>query len=62
MKSLANDERYFNAKIGFISLLHTFGLNISFHPHIHMIILGGGLEELYNLKKFTILLKKEKME
>ena len=43
MKSLADDKRYLNAKIGFISLLHTFGSNISFHPHIHMIILGGGL-------------------
>jgi len=43
MKSLSADEQFLGAKIGFISLLHTFGSNLSYHPHIHMILIGGGL-------------------
>ena len=43
MKSLSADEKFLGAKIGFISLLHTFGSNLSYHPHIHIILIGGGL-------------------
>ena len=30
-------------KIGFTSVLHTWGQNLSFHPHIHCIVPAGGL-------------------
>lgn len=30
-------------QIGFSSILHTWGQNLWFHPHIHMIVSGGGL-------------------
>lgn len=30
-------------QIGFTSILHTWGQNLWFHPHIHMIVSGGGL-------------------
>jgi hypothetical protein len=43
LKLLAKDKKHLNAEIGFISVLHTFGSNLSYHPHIHVIILGGGL-------------------
>ena len=33
------------AKPGFISVLHTWDQKLLFHPHIHMIIPGGGLSE-----------------
>jgi len=32
-------------KPGIISVLHTWGSNLNFHPHIHMIVLGGGLTD-----------------
>jgi Putative transposase/Transposase zinc-binding domain len=35
-------ERY-KADPGMIAVLHTWGQNLSLHPHIHMIIPGGGL-------------------
>ena len=33
----------FGARIGFISILHTWGQNLMDHPHAHCIVTGGGL-------------------
>lgn len=40
---LASDPKHLGAKVGYISILHTWGSEMNFHPHIHMILLGGGL-------------------
>lgn len=32
-------------KIGFISILHTWDQQLNFHPHIHCVIAGGGLNQ-----------------
>jgi len=29
--------------VGYICILHTWGSEMNFHPHIHTILLGGGL-------------------
>ena len=34
---------YLDAKIGAISLLHTWGQNLQLHPHLHCIVPGGGV-------------------
>lgn len=39
----AGDERWLGAVPGIISVLHTWGQQLSFHPHIHCIISGGGI-------------------
>ena len=39
------DKRYFGGKIGFIGLLHTWGQKLNYHPHIHFIVLAGGIKE-----------------
>lgn len=31
--------------MGYICILHTWGSEMNFHPHIHVILLGGGLTE-----------------
>jgi hypothetical protein len=41
----AADPRYLGAKMGMISLLHTWGQNLSLHPHIHMIVPAGGVSK-----------------
>ena len=41
--SFAGDEKYLGATPGIISVLHTWGQQLSFHPHIHCIISGGGI-------------------
>jgi Putative transposase/Transposase zinc-binding domain len=43
IESFSKDEKHLGAKTGMISLLHTWGQNLSLHPHIHMIIPGGGI-------------------
>lgn len=40
---LSKDSTHLGAKIGFMSILHTWGSSLAFHPHIHSIVLGGGL-------------------
>ena len=42
---LAGDYKYLGAKIGVICVLHTWGSDLHYHPHIHCIVMGGGLNE-----------------
>lgn len=39
----AADQKYLGATPGIISVLHTWGQQLSFHPHIHCIVSGGGI-------------------
>jgi hypothetical protein len=43
LRKLAADPRHLGAEIGFIALLHSWGQNLHYHPHIHCIVPGGGL-------------------
>ena len=43
LKELSADPNYLGAEIGFISVLHTWGQTLTLHPHVHMIVPGGGL-------------------
>lgn len=42
---LCEDPKWLGAKTGITSILHTWGQTMEFHPHIHSIVLGGGLKE-----------------
>ncbi len=50
LSELAQDKKYLNADIGFMSILHTWGQSLNFHPHIHSIVLGGGLTKALTFK------------
>jgi len=41
--TIAADPKHLGARIGFISVLHTWGSTLIHHPHVHMIVPGGGL-------------------
>lgn len=43
--SFAKDKKYLGATPGIISVLHTWGQQLSFHPHIHCIVSGGGITD-----------------
>jgi hypothetical protein len=43
MLTIAADPKHLGAKIGFISVLHSWGSAMTHHPHIHMLVPGGGL-------------------
>lgn len=45
-----NDPKHLGAQMGIISVLHTWGQNLSLHPHVHMIIPGGGITTEGNWK------------
>lgn len=43
LMELSADKKYLGAQIGFFSVLHTWGQNLHYHPHIHTVVLAGGL-------------------
>lgn len=43
INQLAADEKWLGAKPGIVSILHTNGQDLSFHPHVHCIVSGGGI-------------------
>jgi len=43
IRELARDKKYLGAQIGLTAILHTWGQNLTLHPHVHMIVPGGGL-------------------
>ena len=40
--TIAADPKHLGARIGFISVLHSWGSALVYHPHVHMIVPGGG--------------------
>jgi hypothetical protein len=46
LKRLAKDERFIGTALpGFTGILHTWGRQLQYHPHVHYIVPGGGLSE-----------------
>jgi hypothetical protein len=41
---LGQDDKWLGAKLGIVSILHTHGQDLSFHPHVHCIVSGGGVD------------------
>ena len=42
-QKLVCDPRFVGGKIGMVGVLHTWGRNLVYHPHIHYLVPGGGL-------------------
>ena len=40
---VAVDPKYLGARIGFLSVLHTWGQNLQHHPHVHCVVAAGGV-------------------
>jgi hypothetical protein len=43
MITIAADPKHLGAQIGILSVLHTWGSALNHHPHVHMIVPGGGI-------------------
>ncbi len=39
---LAEDRRFIGGQIGMVGVLHTWGRNLAYHPHIHYLVPAGG--------------------
>ncbi len=42
-QGLAQDARFLGGQLGLFGILHTWGRNLSYHPHIHYLVPAGGL-------------------
>lgn len=45
IQQIAHDKKWLGAQTGMIAVLHTWGSNLSLHPHLHCIIPCGGINE-----------------
>jgi len=46
IKKLALDEKYIGGDLpGFLGVLHTWGRQLAYHPHIHYVVPGGALSK-----------------
>ena len=58
LRELSADKKYLGAETGVTSILHTWGQQLVYHPHIHCIVSGGGITKsgkwLYSRKKFFL--------
>jgi Putative transposase/Transposase zinc-binding domain len=43
--TIAADRKHLGARIGITAVLHTWGSAMTHHPHVHMIVPGGGLSD-----------------
>ena len=43
MMTIAADPRHLGARIGITAVLHTWGSALTHHPHVHMVVPGGGI-------------------
>jgi hypothetical protein len=41
--TIGADPQHLGAQLGFFAILHTWGQNLLFHPHLHIVVPGGGL-------------------
>lgn len=53
LELFAGNPKYLGAQSGHIAVLHTWGQNLSFHPHLHCIVPSGGATQQGNWKSLT---------
>lgn len=53
LSAFGNNSKHLGAKLGMISILHTWGQNLSLHPHLHCIVPKGGVSKTGFWKKGT---------
>jgi hypothetical protein len=43
LREVAADPKHLGAQVGLLAVLHTWGQNLHYHPHLHVVATGGGL-------------------
>lgn len=62
MRKVTANPAFLGAESGHLSILHTWGQNLSYHPHIHLLVPAGGLDPdgmqwIRSAKKFFVPVK-----
>jgi hypothetical protein len=45
---LAEDSKHLGGKVGILAVLHTWRGDLGYHPHVHMLVTGGGVDDSRN--------------
>lgn len=45
LMQLADDPKHLGGKVGILAVLHTWTSNLTYHPHVHMLVTGGGVSD-----------------
>jgi len=45
LQHLADDPQWVGAKLGILAVLHTWSRDLSYHPHVHLLVTAGGLTD-----------------
>jgi len=51
LQQFGDNPKHLGGRMGMIAVLHTWGQNMSLHPHLHCIVPGGGLSKSGTWKK-----------
>lgn len=51
IEDFSKDQKWVGGKMGMIGVLHTWGQNLSLHPHLHCIVPGIGIDKNGNFRK-----------
>ena len=43
LQDVASQEKYLGAEVGVVNVLHTWGRQLQYHPHVHCVVPAGGL-------------------
>lgn len=43
IQQLGQEERWVGGQMGMLGVLHTWGRNLAYHPHVHYLVPGGGI-------------------
>ena len=62
LQLLGSDPRFIGGQMGLLGVLHTWGRDLTYHPHIHFLVPAGGLSDdgqrwLPSRKKFLVSVK-----
>ncbi len=49
LQHLADDPQWVGAKLGILAVLHTWSRDLSYHPHVHLLVTAGGLADSGNV-------------
>ncbi len=42
LRTIGADEKHLGAEIGLVAVLHSWGQTLTYHPHLHCVVPGGG--------------------
>jgi len=58
---LADDPKHLGGRVGILAVLHTWTNNLGYHPHVHMLVTGGGVDDngrwVYCKNKYLVSVK-----